>query len=212
MLCSLLASKRTAQPGGVTGFITGRVGNSTSSSDSKLAECVKYQVKCQHECNNHGVKTLDRQLCSIRARSRTSPHIRAPLPLHCLCHSGRAAVMSCGQQTSIDPQQGCVLRCPGEQAAAVRSRGYTDIGRTPAAAQLHYQGYRSWGNRSCSITQGGTTPRAANSGIPNVIMQHEAYVSAILAGAPRFDCSICILDWLQDCKSLSRAGGDAKAE
>jgi hypothetical protein len=30
-----------------------------------------------------------------------------------LCDSERAASMGCGQQTSTDRQQGCVLRCPG---------------------------------------------------------------------------------------------------
>jgi hypothetical protein len=49
------------------------------------------------------------------------------------------------------------------------ARGYTDIGRTSAAAQLHYQGFRSRGNRSCVTTQGDTTSRATNSIIPNVI-------------------------------------------
>ena len=91
---------------------------------------------------------------SRSARPSISPHIRAPFPLHCLCDSERAASMGCGQQTSTDRQQGCVLRCPGGQAAAVRSRDYTDIGRTSAAAQLHYQGFRSRGNISCGITQG----------------------------------------------------------
>lgn len=131
LLCSLLASKRTTQLGGTTGVITGRVRSSIGSKDLKLAECVSNRVKCQHE--NHGV-TLFRLLCSIRARSRTSPHIRAPLPLHCLCDSGRAVSMGCGQQTSSDRQQGCVWRCPGGQAAAVRSEGNTDIGATDPAA------------------------------------------------------------------------------
>ena len=146
---------------------SGRRSFSSSHNDSdSIAECVSIKVKEQHDNTYHGVKTLARRLCSIRARSFTSPHIRAPLPLHCLCDSERVASMSCGQQTSTDRQQGCVLRCPGGQAAAVRSRDYTDIGRTSAAAQLHYQGFRSRGNRSCVIAQGSTTSRATNSTIP----------------------------------------------
>ena len=131
LLCSLLVSKRTTQLGGTTGFITGRVRSSIGSNDLELAECVSNKVKCQHE--NYGV-TLFRLLCSIWARSRTSPHIRAPLPLHCLCDSGRAVSMGCGQQTSSDRQQGCVWRCSGGQAAAVRSEGNTDIGATGPGA------------------------------------------------------------------------------
>ena len=93
---------------------SGRRSFSSISNDSdSIAECVSNKVKYQHDNTYHGVKTLARRLCSIRARSFTSPHIRAPLSLHCLCDSERAASMGCGQQTSTDRQQGCVLRCPG---------------------------------------------------------------------------------------------------
>ena len=47
------------------------------------------------ECVNQLVKTFCRELCSTWAWSRISRHIRAPLSLHYLCDSGRAAVMSC---------------------------------------------------------------------------------------------------------------------
>ena len=63
----------------------------------------------------------------------------------------------------------CDLEVPRGELLQCAARGYTDIGRTSAAAQLHYQGFRSRGNRSCVITQGGTTSRATNSTIPNVI-------------------------------------------
>ena len=89
--------------------------SSHNDSDSKSAECV-----------NQLVKTFCRELCSTWAWSRVSRHIRAPLSLHCLCDSGRAVSMGCGQQTSSDRQQGCVWRCPGVQAAAVCSEGNTD--------------------------------------------------------------------------------------
>jgi hypothetical protein len=47
------------------------------------------------ECVNQLVKTFCRELCSTWAWSRITRHIRAPLSLHYLCDSGRAAVMSC---------------------------------------------------------------------------------------------------------------------
>ena len=128
LLCSLLVSKCTTQLGGTTGYIMGHIHSRTSSSDSKSAECVSYQVKYQHNNNNYRVKTLDRQLCSIWAQSSISLHIHAPFPLHCLCDSECAASMGCGQQTSTNHQQGCILRCLGGQAAAVHSQGYMDIG------------------------------------------------------------------------------------
>ena len=59
------------------------VSSSSSSSDS-IAECVNRQAK-----------TLHSELCAIRAQACISPHTRAPLSLHCLCDSGRAAAMSC---------------------------------------------------------------------------------------------------------------------
>ena len=117
-----------------------RGSSSSSSSDSELAECVNYQVKYQHECNNYGVKTLYRELCSSRARSCISPHTSAPLPLHCLCHSGRAAAMSCVQRTSIDRQWGCVLRCPGTSCCSAQ------LGATRTSGELLRQ-------RNC-ITRG----------------------------------------------------------
>ena len=117
-----------------------RGSSSSSSSDSELAECANYQVKYQHECNNHGVKTLYRELCSSRARSCISPHTGAPLPLHCLCDSGRAAAMTCVQHTSIDRQWGCVLRCPGTSCCSAQ------LGATRTSGELLRQ-------RNC-ITRG----------------------------------------------------------
>ena len=108
---------------------SGRRSFSSSHNDSdSIAECVSNKVKQQHDNTYHGVKTLARRLCSIRARSFTSPHIRAPLPLHCLCDSERAASMGCGQHTSIDLPKSVILRCPGAsfcsaQLGATRTLG-----------------------------------------------------------------------------------------
>jgi len=164
---------------------SGRRSFSISHKDSdSIAECVSIKVKEQHDNTYHGVKTLARRLCSIRARSFTSPHIRAPLPLHCLCDSERAASMGCGQ-TSTDRQQGCVLRCPGEQAAAVRSRDYTDIGATDPASSPRGM-----------LPQGQQTPPSRTSSARGV--------SAISAGVPRFDCSTRL--WLQDWSCIKQGG------
>ena len=81
--------------------------SSSSSSDSKFAECKNYEVKTPH-----------RELCSIRARAFNSPHTCAPLPLHCLCDSGRAAAMSgCNGQpgatrtsSELPRQHSCITR------------------------------------------------------------------------------------------------------
>ncbi len=107
----------------------GRRSFSSSHNDSdSIAECVSNKVKQQHDNTYHGVKTLARRLCSIRARSFTSPHIRAPLPLHCLCDGGRAASTGCGQHTTIDLPKSVILRCPGAsccrgQLGATRTLG-----------------------------------------------------------------------------------------
>ena len=64
---------------------SGRRSFSSSHNDSdSIAVCV-----------NQLVKTFCRELCSTWAWSRISRHIRAPLSLHYLCDSGRAAVRSC---------------------------------------------------------------------------------------------------------------------
>ena len=100
---------------------SGRRSFSSISNDSdSIAECVSNKVKYQHDNTYHGVKTLARRLCSIRARSFTSPHIRAPLSLHCLCDSGHAASMGCGQHTSIDLPKSVILRCPGASCCSAQ--------------------------------------------------------------------------------------------
>ena len=69
---------------------SGRRSFSISHKDSdSIAECVSIKVKEQHDNTYHGVKTLARRLCSIRAQSSISPHIRAPPSLHCLCDRQR---------------------------------------------------------------------------------------------------------------------------
>ena len=91
--------------------------------------------------------------------------IRAPPSLHCLCDSQRGLWATFLNRSP----PGRDLELPRDELLQCAAGGYTGIGRTSAAAQLHNQGYRSRGNRSCGITQGGTTSRATNSSIPNVI-------------------------------------------
>ena len=122
--------------------------SSTSSSDSKSAECVRQQVKYQLDNNQHGVKTLARQLCSIRAQSSISLHIHAPPSLHCLCDSQRGLWATYLNQ----PPVGLRLEVPTDELLQCAAGGYTGIGRTSAAAPLHNQGDRSQGNKSCGIT------------------------------------------------------------
>ena len=167
---------------------SGRRSFSSSHNDSdSIAECVSNKVKQQHDNTYHGVKTLARRLCSIRARSFTSPHIRAPLPLHCLCDSERVASMSCGQQTSTDRQQGCVLRSPGGGKLLQCAAGTTRTLGEPLR------------QRNCitrGTVHGATDPASSPRGVlpqgqqtPQSRTLSARGVSASSAGAPRFDCS-----------------------
>ena len=146
----------------------GCVSGGSSSNDLELTECVSNKVKYQHDNNHHGVKTLARQLCSSRARSSISPHIRAPPSLRCLCDRQRGLWAT---YLNRPPTRACRpgLEVPRDELLQCAARGYTDIGRTSAAAQLHNQGHRSRGNRSCGITQGDATSRATNSTIPKAL-------------------------------------------
>ena len=114
---------------------SGRRSFSISHKDSdSIAECVSIKVKEQHDNTYHGVKTLARRLCSIRARSFTSPRIRAPLSLHCLCDSQRGLWATYLNR----PPVGLRLEVPRDELLQCAAGGYTGIGRTSAAAQLHY--------------------------------------------------------------------------
>ena len=164
----------------------GCVSGGSSSNDLELTECVSNKVKYQHDNTYHGVKTLARRLCSIRARSFTSPHIRAPLPLHCLCDSERAASMGCGQHTSIDLPKSVILRCPGASCCSAQ------LGATRTLGELLRQ-------RNC-ITRG--TAHGATK-LPSRTLSARG-VSASSAGAPRFDCSTRL--WLQDWNFINQGG------
>ena len=86
---------------------------SSSSISDSIAECV-----------NRLVKTLYRELCSIRAQAFNSLHTGALLPLYCLCDSGRAAAMSC---------------CDGQLGPA------RTLSELPRQHSFITGGYRSWG-------------------------------------------------------------------
>ena len=166
-----------------------RISSVGSSSSDSIAECVTNKVKYQHDNTNHGVKTLARQLCSIRAQSSISPHIRAPPSLHCLCDRQRGLWATYLNRSP----PGRDLELPRDELLLCAARGYTDIERTSAAAQLHNQGDRSRGNISCGITH---RVRPQGQQTPSSRMLSARGVSAILAGAPRFDCSTRL--WQQD--------------
>ena len=136
-----------------------RSSSSSSNNSDSIAECVSNKVKQQHDNTYHGVKTLARRLCSIRARSFTSPHIRAPLPLHCLCDSERAASMGCGQHTSIDLPKSVILRCPGASCCSAQLGATQTLGEPPSAAQLHQQGGTAHGATDPASSPRGMLPQ-----------------------------------------------------
>ena len=54
--------------------------NNSDSNSDLIAECFSIKVKYQHDNNQHRVKTLDRQLCSIGAQSSISRASVHPFP------------------------------------------------------------------------------------------------------------------------------------